>query len=60
LGSDTADLQRVYAKPVEPTLLRRRLGELRAAGVRVAVRLSPQHTAEPRVRRVGTSAISSR
>jgi IMP dehydrogenase len=46
LGSDTADLQRVYAKPVEPTLLRRRLGELRAAGVRVAVRLSPQHTAE--------------
>jgi IMP dehydrogenase len=46
LGSDTADLQRVYAKPVEPTLLRRRVAELRAGGSRVAVRLSPQHTAE--------------
>ena len=46
LGRDTADLQRVYAKPVEPALLRRRVAELRAAGGRVAVRLSPQHTAE--------------
>jgi IMP dehydrogenase len=46
LDGTTATLQRVYAKPVSPDLLRRRLAELRAAGVRVAVRLSPQHTAE--------------
>src|SRR5581483_11359754 len=43
---DTAQLQAVYTKPVVPELLRQRLRELRAAGVRVAVRLSPQHTAE--------------
>ena len=41
-----AQLQQVYAKPVSPELLRARIGELRSAGVRVAVRLSPQHTAE--------------
>ena len=46
LTGDTAQLQQVYAKPVEPDLLRRRIAELRTAGVRVAVRLSPQHTAE--------------
>ncbi|MDT4919201.1 MAG: dehydrogenase [Pseudonocardiales bacterium] len=46
LTGETAQLQQVYAKPVEPELLRRRIAELRAAGVRVAVRLSPQHTAE--------------
>jgi IMP dehydrogenase len=46
LGDDTAQLQQVYAQPVSAELLRRRIGELRAAGVRVAVRLSPQHTAE--------------
>jgi len=46
LDGDTATLQRVYAEPVSPVLLRRRVGELRASGVRVAVRLSPQHTAE--------------
>jgi IMP dehydrogenase len=46
LDGETATLQRVYAKPVSPELLRRRVGELRASGVRVAVRLSPQHTAE--------------
>ncbi|HEU5006578.1 MAG TPA: GuaB3 family IMP dehydrogenase-related protein [Jatrophihabitantaceae bacterium] len=44
-GSNSA-LQRVYSSPVVPELLRRRVGELRAAGVRVAVRLSPQHTLE--------------
>ena len=31
---------------MQPELLRKRVAELRAAGVRVAVRLSPQHTAE--------------
>ena len=46
LDYQTASLQRVYAKPVSADLLRRRVRELRASGVRVAVRLSPQHTAE--------------
>jgi IMP dehydrogenase len=46
LGDDTAELQQAYAKPVSPELLRRRIAELRTAGVRVAVRLSPQHTTE--------------
>jgi IMP dehydrogenase len=46
LTDDTAQLQQAYAKPVEPELLRARIGELHAAGVRVAIRLSPQHTAE--------------
>ncbi len=36
----------MYAAPVQPELLRRRIAELRSSGVRVAVRLSPQHTAE--------------
>ncbi|MGI8760951.1 MAG: GuaB3 family IMP dehydrogenase-related protein [Jatrophihabitantaceae bacterium] len=42
----TATLQRVYARPVSPELLRKRVAELRDGGGRVAVRLSPQHTAE--------------
>ncbi len=46
LTDDTAQLQEVYAKPVSAELLRARIAELRTAGVRVAVRLSPQHTAE--------------
>ncbi|MFN2518773.1 MAG: GuaB3 family IMP dehydrogenase-related protein [Jatrophihabitantaceae bacterium] len=46
LDGETSTLQRIYAKPVSPDLLRRRVAELRASGVRVAVRLSPQHTAE--------------
>src|SRR6476469_7199958 len=46
LGGDTATLQRVYSRPVSPDLLRERVKELRSAGVRVAVRLSPQHTAD--------------
>ena len=46
LGADSAELQAVYAKPVSPDLLRQRIGELRDAEVRVAVRLSPQHTVE--------------
>ena len=44
LTDQTAQLQQAYAKPVAPELLRARIAELRAAGVRVAVRLSPQHT----------------
>jgi IMP dehydrogenase len=46
LSDDTAQLQRVYAKPVSPELLRARIAQLRSSGVRVAIRLSPQHTAE--------------
>jgi IMP dehydrogenase len=46
LSGETEQLQQVYAKPVQPDLLRRRIAELRAAGARVAVRLSPQHTDE--------------
>jgi IMP dehydrogenase len=46
LGTDTARLQEVYARPVSPDLLRMRIKELRSAGVRVAVRLSPQNTAD--------------
>jgi IMP dehydrogenase len=46
LGEDPALLQEAYGSPVLPDLLRQRIGELREAGVRVAVRLSPQHTVE--------------
>jgi IMP dehydrogenase len=46
LGTDTSTLQRVYARPVDPALLGARIEQLRDGGVRVAVRLSPQHTAE--------------
>jgi IMP dehydrogenase len=46
IEGDTASLQKLYAEPVSPELLRRRIAELRASGGRVAVRLSPQHTAE--------------
>jgi IMP dehydrogenase len=43
---DTRALQAAYATPVSPDLLARRIAELRAAGIVVAVRLSPQHTVE--------------
>ena len=43
-GCSTETLQRIYAQPVSAELLGRRIGELHDAGVRVAVRLSPQHT----------------
>jgi IMP dehydrogenase len=46
LGDDTASLQKAYSAPVRPDLLRQRVRELRESGVRVAVRLSPQHTVE--------------
>ncbi len=46
LDGDTATLQHVYARPVSPQLLQQRVTELRASGIRVAVRLSPQHTAD--------------
>ncbi|WP_375480635.1 GuaB3 family IMP dehydrogenase-related protein [uncultured Jatrophihabitans sp.] len=46
LDGDTAALQDVYRRPISTDLLAARIAELRAAGTRVAVRLSPQHTAE--------------
>jgi IMP dehydrogenase len=46
LTDDAAQIQQAYAKPVVPDLLRARIAELRTSGVRVAVRLSPQHTAD--------------
>src|ERR1700709_16549 len=42
LDGETSPLQRVYATPVSPELLRARIAELRSSNVRVAVRLSPQ------------------
>src|SRR6266516_3131619 len=39
LTDDIAQIQQAYAKPVSPDLLRARIAELRAAGVRIAVRL---------------------
>jgi IMP dehydrogenase len=45
-GCTTAELQRIYAQPVSEELLAQRVAELRTSGVRVAVRLSPQHTTE--------------
>ncbi len=46
IAGDAGDLQRLYSRPVSSDLLKWRVGELRAAGVRVAIRLSPQHTVE--------------
>jgi IMP dehydrogenase len=46
LEGTTTALQQAYAHPVSPELLRQRIAELRDGGGRVAVRLSPQHTAE--------------
>jgi len=46
LDGSTAMMQAKYAAPVVPELLRARVKELRAGGAKVAVRLSPQNTAE--------------
>jgi IMP dehydrogenase len=46
IDGTTQTMQRLYREPVSPHLLRRRIVELRESGARVAVRLSPQHTAE--------------
>jgi len=46
IGGDTRSLQKLYSTPVSPELIQQRVGELRSAGQRVAVRLSPQHTDE--------------
>ncbi|MEO6500854.1 MAG: GuaB3 family IMP dehydrogenase-related protein [Jatrophihabitantaceae bacterium] len=58
-GCSTSTLQRLYAQPVLPELLARRTSELQAAGVRVAVRLSPQHTValSPSVLKAGVDLL---
>ncbi len=58
-GCSTATLQRLYAQPVQPELLAQRTSELQAAGVRVAVRLSPQHTValSPAVLKAGVDLL---
>ncbi|GAA2004262.1 GuaB3 family IMP dehydrogenase-related protein [Nakamurella flavida] len=40
-----AALQKAYSRPVDPELLTRSIGEIRAGGGTVAVRLSPQNSA---------------
>jgi len=42
----TIGLQRIYAEPIKPELIRDRLAQIRKAGVTVAGALSPQRTAE--------------
>jgi IMP dehydrogenase len=42
----TARMQELYAAPIQPELIRRRIGEIRDAGVTVAGALSPQRTQE--------------
>jgi IMP dehydrogenase len=39
-------MQEIYAAPIQPTLVKERLAQIRAAGVTVAGALSPQRTAE--------------
>ncbi len=40
----TRRLQEIYAEPIKPELIAERVREIRAGGVTVAVRVSPQHT----------------
>jgi len=42
----TARMQEIYAAPIDPELIRLRLGQVREAGVTVAGALSPQRTQE--------------
>lgn len=45
-GEATARLQTIYAKPIQPELVKERLAQIRAAGVTVAGALSPARTQE--------------
>lgn len=58
-GCTTGTLQRLYSQPVSSELLARRTSDLHAAGVRVAVRLSPQHTValSPAVLKAGVDLL---
>jgi len=57
--ASTARLQEVYAAPVSEELIAQRVAELRSAGTRVAVRLSPQHTVSlsPAVLKAGVDVL---
>lgn len=46
IDGSTGQLQQLYSQPVDPDLLRTRVNQLRTDGARVAIRLSPQNTAE--------------
>lgn len=48
LGADEATkrMQQIYHAPIDPALIKKRLGEVRAAGVTVAGALSPHRTQE--------------
>jgi IMP dehydrogenase len=58
-GCTTDTLQQLYSQPVSPELLARRTSDLQAAGIRVAVRLSPQHTValSPAVLKAGVDLL---
>jgi IMP dehydrogenase len=58
-GCSSAQLQQIYSRPVSDDLLIQRIGELRASGVRVAVRLSPQKTValSPAVLKAGADLL---
>jgi IMP dehydrogenase len=58
-GCSTQTLQRIYATPVSDELIAQRVAELHSAGVRVAVRLSPQHTValSPAVLKAGVDLL---
>jgi IMP dehydrogenase len=58
-GCTTETLQKLYSKPVDEELLGRRISELRATGIRVGVRLSPQHTVtlSPTVLKAGVDML---
>ncbi|MCW2539595.1 MAG: GuaB3 family dehydrogenase-related protein [Frankiales bacterium] len=58
-GEGTSLLQRLYEPPVSEELLTQRVTELRSSGVRVAVRLSPQHTValSPALLRAGVDML---
>jgi IMP dehydrogenase len=58
-GCSTTKLQQIYAQPVSDDLITRRVAELHTAGVRVAVRLSPQHTVSlsPAVLKAGVDVL---
>ncbi|UQX87895.1 GuaB3 family IMP dehydrogenase-related protein [Jatrophihabitans telluris] len=58
-GCSTAQLQQIYSRPVSDELIAQRISELRASGIRVAVRLSPQHTValSPAVLKAGADIL---
>lgn len=45
-GDATGRMQQIYSEPIKPELIKRRLAEIRAAGVTVTGALSPQRTQE--------------